>query len=57
MTSSVDILNVEQAAKAMLEKGIDGIYLCTLDELHDFVTHVITLEERKKQKDLKLVNF
>lgn len=51
----VDILDVEQAAKAMLERGMDGMYICTLDELHDFTIHVLALTERRKEKEKALV--
>ena len=51
----VDILDVEEAAKAMLERGIDGMYICSLDELHDFAIHVFVLTERKREKEKELV--
>jgi hypothetical protein len=44
---SVNILDVEDCAKAALETGMDGIYLANLDELFEFA---VLLERRWKRQ-------
>ena len=48
-----DILDVEECARATLERGMDGAYIANLDELFEFAA---CLSQRRFKQNL-LVHF